>query len=297
MTSPRDDAEWPQRWDEGPDLGPEWQRERQRMVLEARARLAPWSPNRAARVWQRIPLAPRSPRAARRFRLGWVVAFLLGGGASTAATISVRRWAAVQSASTTTVAPVPPSPRLPRPRTTRSETSTPPPPSPASAPELRSPRVAGHDDWRRLARNGDYDAAYKQLSAAASSAAPLDAESELVAADVARLSGHLDEAVRRLERLLARRRDDTRAAAAAFTLGRVQLDERGEPEPAARAFELAFRLRPGGVLAEDALARAALAWSRAGNSERAREIATESLRRAPHGAHAERMRALVNDSR
>jgi transmembrane sensor len=87
-----------------------------------------------------------------------------------------------------------------------------------------------------------------------------------------------------------RHASDRRAPVAAFTLGRVLLDQLGRAAEAAAAFQSARRLWPGGPLAEDALAREADAWDRAGRPERARALATEYLRAYPQGRHAAAMR-------
>jgi transmembrane sensor len=70
---------------------------------------------------------------------------------------------------------------------------------------------------------------------------------------------------------------------AAFTLGRVLLEELGQPNEAAAAFARAEALAPRGALAQDAIAREVEAWSRAGEVSRARARAEEYLRRYPEG--------------
>jgi transmembrane sensor len=135
--------------------------------------------------------------------------------------------------------------------------------------------------WRDDAARGDYPAAWAAL---ARDAAPLARmEDLLLAGDVARLSGHADAAVAPLARAFALHPDDPRAPLAAFTLGRVQLEDLGSPRGAAQAFARARELAPGGPLAEDALAREVEAWSRAGETETARAQAVSYTRRYPHG--------------
>ena len=101
----------------------------------------------------------------------------------------------------------------------------------------------------------------------------------LLAADVARLSHHSGQAVTPLRRLLASFPGDPRAPLAAFTLGRVLLDELGRPREAAEAFARAR----SGAMAEDALAREVEAWSRAGDSATARTRAELYLQLYPKG--------------
>lgn len=102
------------------------------------------------------------------------------------------------------------------------------------------------------------------------------------AADVARLSRKPAEAVEPLLKVL-RRPADPKAPLAAFTLGRLYLDDLGRPRDAARAFADAYKLSPKGPLAEDALAREVEAWSRAGETMRARDAASEYAEKFPAG--------------
>ncbi|HEY4187993.1 MAG TPA: FecR family protein [Polyangia bacterium] len=121
---------------------------------------------------------------------------------------------------------------------------------------------------------------------------PESAESLLAAADEARLAGRAREGAALLRRLLDDHRSDPRAPFAAFTLGRVLLMELAQPGAAAAAFAEARALAPAGPLAEDALAREAEAWAKAGDRERARARAREYLRLHPDGRRVEAMRAL-----
>ncbi|RMH43648.1 MAG: hypothetical protein D6689_04690 [Deltaproteobacteria bacterium] len=88
---------------------------------------------------------------------------------------------------------------------------------------------------------------------------------------------------------------DPRAPLAAFTLGRVWLDELGDPREAAHAFARARALAPDGPLAEDALAREAEAWARAGEAARARDRARDYLRRYPNGHRVREMRRIAGE--
>ena len=108
----------------------------------------------------------------------------------------------------------------------------------------------------------------------------------LAAADVARMSKHSAQAVGPLRRLLASHSGDPRAPLAAFTLGRVLLDELGRPREAADAFSKARR----GAMAEDALAREVEAWSRAGDATTARARADEYLKAYPNGRREKSVR-------
>jgi transmembrane sensor len=105
----------------------------------------------------------------------------------------------------------------------------------------------------------------------------------LLLADVARLSGHPAESVAPLSMLLASFGSDPRAPLAAFTLGRVLLDDLGRPREAAERFHAAYQWEQEGPLAQDALAREVEAWSRAGETAQARARAREYMRLYPAG--------------
>lgn len=137
-------------------------------------------------------------------------------------------------------------------------------------------------NWTALAQEGRFDSAYEALVQRGMDAVRGPAEL-LLAADVARLSRHPAGAVAPLRRLLREHPQDPRAPLAAFTLGRGLLDELGRPREAAEAFRSAQDLEPDGPLAADALAREVEAWSRAGETQRARERALLYLQRHPEG--------------
>lgn len=151
--------------------------------------------------------------------------------------------------------------------------------TPASGPPLR--RV---EAWRPLAESGRYGEAYESLRRAGRAGVRDEAGDLLLAADAARLSGHPAAAVPYLEQMLSSHAADPRAGLAAFTLGRVELEELGHPAEAAAAFERVRRA--GGPLAEDALARQVEACSRAGDTSRARALALEYHRLYPNGRRA-----------
>lgn len=179
--------------------------------------------------------------------------------------------------------------------------TAPPPAEPASpvvAPVPTRPAVPSHEvtraapaeraaTWKQLAEQGDFNAAWVALQA--ERALPDDPETLLLAADVARLTHHADAALAPLRQLLVARRDDPRAPLAAFTLGRVLLDDLGRPREAVDAFATAFSLDPLAPLAEHALAREVEALDRAGERADARARAQDYVSRYPAGA---RLRAV-----
>ncbi|HEX5064036.1 MAG TPA: hypothetical protein VFV99_31870 [Kofleriaceae bacterium] len=132
--------------------------------------------------------------------------------------------------------------------------------------------------WRELARVGEYERAYEVLDGVHENADDL-----LMIADVMRLSHHPAEATEPLRRVVRDHADDPRASLAAFTLGRVLLDDLGEAREAAGAFADAIRLAPQGPLAEDALARRVEALARAGDTDEAHALAFQYLDQFPRG--------------
>jgi transmembrane sensor len=142
--------------------------------------------------------------------------------------------------------------------------------------------------WKDFAHGGDYAEAYGLLGPGGvrrvdDSASVKDL---LTVADVARLSGHPEDAVPALQRLIAEHSADPNAPIAAFTLGRVELDTLGHPAQAAEAFSRAIALGVPSGLLEDAYARLVEARSRANDRAGARQTADEYRARFPDGARA-----------
>ena len=157
---------------------------------------------------------------------------------------------------------------------------------PASSDSL--PAAPEPSTWRDDADRGDFTAAWGTLGRTAGSLERMD--DLLLAGDIARLSGHPDAAVALFARAFALHPDDPRAPLAAFTLGRVQLEELGAPRDAALAFSRAFALAPEGPLAEDALAREVEAWSRCGELSTARAKAMQYVQHYPNGRRVRAVR-------
>jgi len=162
----------------------------------------------------------------------------------------------------------------------------PSPPQRATPPSRPSPPPKpARPAWRDSADRRDFPTAYDQLRKAGLDSVRDLPEELLEAADVARWSGHPAEAVPLLERVTRDHARDPRAQLAAFTLGRVLLEELKRPSDAASAFAKARALAPRGPLAEDALFREAQCWSRAGNGKAAAERARLYLATYPEGSH------------
>jgi transmembrane sensor len=119
------------------------------------------------------------------------------------------------------------------------------------------------------------------------------AQQLLAEVDAARSAGQSTRAVELLRQLLREYPNDPRTPLAAFTLGRLLLNELGRPREAAAAFQQVRQKAPASQFAEDALAREVEAWSRASEPGRARALATAYLERYQAGRHARRVRALA----
>lgn len=143
--------------------------------------------------------------------------------------------------------------------------------------------------WRQQANQGDHAQAYAELAQrgfALETARARDPEALFALSDVARLSGHPEQARAPLSRLLQEFPNSSRAGLAAITLGRVDL-ELGRPSDAAKDFELALTLGLPSALVEDTAARVVESYVRAGNRLAAERAATQYRQRFPHGRRAE----------
>jgi hypothetical protein len=114
----------------------------------------------------------------------------------------------------------------------------------------------------------------------------------MLAADVARQAGRPERAVPFLERVVKEHPNEVSAQLAGFSLGKVYLDNLGEPALAARSFAAVRSMAPGGGLAQDALAREVEAWARAGDKAQARDGATDYARLYPRGRRLGAVRDL-----
>jgi transmembrane sensor len=147
-----------------------------------------------------------------------------------------------------------------------------------AAPQTRT-QAPNAEAWRKLARAGKHREAFGSLAGQ-----PVDdLQGLLLAADAARLSGHGREAAQYLEKLVTRYPKSEQAKLGAFTLGRLSLYDLADPARAARSFASAYALDPHGPLAEDALAREAEAYHRAGDAVRASSAARRYLEAFPQG--------------
>lgn len=170
-------------------------------------------------------------------------------------------------------------------------------PEPISTEEELMTSEAHHDrGWRRAADQGDWAGAYDRLGPGRFRDLTHRSESVeelLMLADVARRSGHPAEAIEPLERMLDLYPNDRRAPVVAFTLGRLEVDQLGHPLRAAAAFRRCLSLGPPVALREDAMARLAEAYARAGRYDEAKTAAENYVRHYPEGNRAPALRRWI----
>jgi len=143
--------------------------------------------------------------------------------------------------------------------------------------------------WRQHAERGEFQEAYRMLERDRERVSD-DVEELLLAADASRLSGHANEAVPYLQRVVDRHPSDPRAPLAAFTLGGVLMNQLGRPREAEAAYARARAMSPSSALSQDALARQVEAAHRASDAAAARTLALEYLERYPEGRRVQAVR-------
>jgi len=173
------------------------------------------------------------------------------------------------------------------------EAGEPAPSDPDVAPAERS-RSRGEGKqkpkWRALVQSREWAEAYTEMKRADPKSVRSSVDALMAAADAARFGGHPDEAPSYLEEVIDDHSRHPMAPLAAFTLGRVCLEQLGTAARAARAFAKARSLAPKGALAADALAREVEAWAKAGERDKARTRAQEYLAAYPEGRRAAAVR-------
>ena len=170
-----------------------------------------------------------------------------------------------------------------------------PEPSSVDDSEVAAPsvtvQVSERSRFIELSRAGNYQAAYSIVHRTPNLLEG-SAEDLMMAADAARLSNHPAQAVPYLQRITKEHARDSRAPLAAFTLGRIYMNQLAQPAAAASAFALVRQLAPSGALVEDALAREAEAREQAGQHAAAERLVQEYLRQYPSGRRSEKLRQL-----
>jgi transmembrane sensor len=184
---------------------------------------------------------------------------------------------------------------------TTATTATPAAPETRATPERTHrhrdvPHPAAPADWRALAHDKQFDAAYDALGErglqAASRVAP-SLDDLLQLADVARLSGHPADAILPLERAVREFPEDRRAGLAAYTEGRIRVDELHQASLGAAAFARAIALGLPEALSESAYLRLVETRLASGDRAGAEAAAHEYAARFPGGRFGDKIKAAV----
>jgi TolA-binding protein len=109
-------------------------------------------------------------------------------------------------------------------------------------------------------------------------------------ANAARQAGDARDAAVSYEALLHRYPADARAGLAAFELGRLKMDQLGDPRGAVAALQRAVATAPSSGFREDALARLARAYGTLGKVESCERMRSAYLASYPNGVHAAAVR-------
>lgn len=170
-----------------------------------------------------------------------------------------------------------------------------PRPEPARRAASKRPRrrarrgeISSEPRWRVLAEEGRFEEAARALEHGRWTLGTPD--ELMLAADAMRLARRPQAARRYLDRVVREHPDDRRVPLALFTKARLLAAT--DPRGAARTFAQVYAHPGAGALAEDALAREVEAWSKIGDTTRARSRARLYLRRYPKGHRRAAVRAF-----
>jgi hypothetical protein len=119
-----------------------------------------------------------------------------------------------------------------------------------------------------------------------------DASALVTLADAARYAREPEDEAYALHLLRRRFTGTSRAALAAFALGRLEFDIHRSYEKAGEWFVTYLREQPGGPLTREARGRLMEATLGSGDRDGARKLAARYLRDYPNGPHAELARSL-----
>jgi transmembrane sensor len=167
--------------------------------------------------------------------------------------------------------------------------------APEHPPASNIPRGARAEGWREHLAAGRYDEAFEALGSeglARETERAQRVEDLMRLADLARLSGHPDDALLPLERIVDRHPHSRSAAIAAYTLGRLRLERLGDPGGAAVVFERSLAMGLPAALQEPARARLVRAL-RADGDPRMEDAGRRYLELYPDGASADVIRRWI----
>jgi hypothetical protein len=165
---------------------------------------------------------------------------------------------------------------------------------PAPLPSASARSSKRSRSWVGLAEEGKFADAFAVADAAGfeSQCAQANGAELAMLADAARYAPDADKADYALKLLRRRFPGSKRARVAAFSLGRLEFDDRHAYQKAADWFRTYLKEQPGGPLAREARGRLMESLHRAGDSAGAREVARQYLVDYPSGPHADLARDL-----
>ena len=151
--------------------------------------------------------------------------------------------------------------------------------------------------WRTLAKKGDYAAAVELLNGeeiqkVISKGTIGDL---MLLGDSARLSRHPRMALNIYKAVRSRFPQTPASQRAAFSLGRIALEQYNDPAKAAKWFRTCYQENQNGTMAREAAGRLMEALDRAGNKSAARDVATSYVSRFPGGPHTKLAQKLLTD--
>lgn len=118
------------------------------------------------------------------------------------------------------------------------------------------------------------------------------ARSLFAAGNEARRAGRFGDAADAFAQLVEQFPGDARTGLAAFELGRLRMDQLGDPVGAARALQRALASGPAASFREDAMARLVRVRARLGSMEQCREAKRAYARDYPRGVHRAQLAGL-----
>ena len=154
--------------------------------------------------------------------------------------------------------------------------------------------------WLSLARKGRYADAIAEVNQLGVSKVMASGSSRdlMLLGDAARFSNNVNLASDVYKTVRKRFPKTAEAQRAAFTLGRIFLEQKESPKQAAKWFEVCYKDNRQGTMAREAAGRLIEALDRSGDRARAKTAAEEYHKRYPNGPHtklAEKILSISDD--
>jgi transmembrane sensor len=161
-------------------------------------------------------------------------------------------------------------------------------PAPDDSAKLPAKNPAAGGSWKELAQRQNYTGALAAAEAEGFEAAcrAASATDLVLLGNTARFAGSAARAEQAFRLVRSRFAGSHEAATAAFFLGRIAYDQRGNRSEAAQWFQSYLREAPSGALAREAAGRLLEAERALGDVEAARATARQYLQKYPSGPHA-----------